>query len=145
MADDQSPAPVISDPLKSRVLFIQSKARLAYEQRNIRREISTQNLVLETLPISIDKSCLEKYCLRYHIRRLALFGSVLRDDFSQDSDVDVLVEFQADHIPGWEIVTLADELSSLFGRTVDLRTSMDISRYFRQEVEWEAIAIYEQG
>ncbi|OKH19057.1 nucleotidyltransferase family protein [[Limnothrix rosea] IAM M-220] len=97
-----------------------------------------------TLPITINQESLEEYCLRHHIQRLAVFGSALRDDFTKESDLDLLVEFQDSHTPGWEIVTIADELSTLFGRRVDLRTSMDLSRYFRQEVEQEAIAIYEQ-
>lgn len=98
-----------------------------------------------TLPIDLEQTRLKEYCLRYRIRRLALFGSVLRDDFTPESDLDLLVEFQQGHTPGWEIVTIADDFSRLFGRRVDLRTSMDLSRYFRQDVEREAIAIYEQG
>ncbi len=98
-----------------------------------------------TVPINIDQECLEECCLRYHIRRLAVFGSVLRNDFMQESDLDLLVKFQDGHTSGWEIVAIADELSALFGRTVDLRTPMDLSRYFHQDVEQEAIAIYEQG
>ncbi|MGH2350687.1 MAG: nucleotidyltransferase family protein [Chloroflexota bacterium] len=69
------------------------------------------------------------------MRKLALFGSVLRDDFRPDSDVDVLVEFESGHPVG--LVRLARmelELSALVGRRVDLRTPADLSRYFRQAV-----------
>ena len=70
-----------------------------------------------------------------HIRRLSLFGSILRDDFRPDSDVDVLVEFEPDHVPGFfGLFDLQEELSALFGRRVDLRTPEDLSRYFRDEV-----------
>lgn len=71
-----------------------------------------------------------------HVRRLALFGSVLRDDFRPDSDVDVLVEFEPGHVPGLlRLAGMEHELSELFGgRRVDLRTPADLSRYFRDEV-----------
>ena len=84
------------------------------------------------LPITIQQKSLEEYCLRYHIQRLAVFSFALREDFTEESDWDLLMEFQDGHTPGWEIVAIADELSTLFGRTVDLRTSGDLSRYFRQ-------------
>lgn len=74
-----------------------------------------------------------------------MFGSVLRDDFTSKSDVDVLVQFLPGKTPGLAIVTIADELSDLFGRVVDLRTSGDLSRYFRDRVLQEALPIYEQG
>ena len=76
-----------------------------------------------------------EFCRRHHIRRLSLFGSILRDDFRPDSDVDVLVEFEPDHVPGFfGLFDLQEELSALFGRRVDLRTPEDLSRYFRDEV-----------
>ena len=75
-------------------------------------------------------------CRRYHIRKLAFFGSVLRDDFGPDSDVDVLIEFEPGHEPGFfGLFDIGQELSSaLGGRKVDLRTPRDLSRYFRDEV-----------
>ena len=85
--------------------------------------------------IKIDKTKISEFCQRHHIRRLALFGSVLRDDFRSDSDVDVLVEFEPEHIPG--LIRLAGmeiELSEMIGRKVDLRTPAELSRYFRQKV-----------
>ncbi len=77
-------------------------------------------------------------CERHHVRRLALFGSVLRDDFRPDSDVDVLVEFEPGKTPGFEFITLQDELSDLLRRRVDLNTPECLSRYYRDEVLNEA-------
>lgn len=76
------------------------------------------------------------FCRRHHIRKLSLFGSVLRKDFRPESDIDVLVEFLPGHVPGYfRLFDLEEELSNLFGgRKVDLRTPEDLSRYFRDEV-----------
>ena len=85
--------------------------------------------------IQLDKKKISEFCRRHHIRRLALFGSVLRDDFRPDSDVDVLVEFEPGCVPG--LIRLAGmeiELSAMVGRKVDLRTPAEISRYFRERV-----------
>lgn len=100
-----------------------------------------------TAQISVDTAKIRTFCRRYHIRRLALFGSVLRPDFQPDSDVDVLVEFERDHVPGlFGIARLERELSAIFGgRRVDLRTPEDLSRYFRQVVMEEAEVQYAQG
>jgi predicted nucleotidyltransferase len=75
---------------------------------------------------------------------LALFGSFLRDDFTKDSDIDVLVEFEAGKTPGLAIVRMEDELSHLLGRVVDLRTPADLSCYFRDRVLQEAMLVYER-
>lgn len=85
-----------------------------------------------------------EFCERHHIRKLALFGSVLREDFRPDSDVDVLVVFEPGHVPGFfRLFDLEEELSAIFGgRKVDLRTPEDLSRYFRREVEAEAEVQY---
>ena len=94
--------------------------------------------------IDIPDDKLAEFCRRNHIRRLALFGSVLRDDFRPDSDVDVLVEFQPDARVG--LLTLAGmeiELSELLGRRVDLNTPGFLSRYFRDEVLAEAEVRYD--
>ncbi|GAB4421012.1 MAG: nucleotidyltransferase [Anaerolineae bacterium] len=95
--------------------------------------------------ITIDQRRLAAFCRRNHIRRLALFGSVLREDFGPDSDVDVLVEFDPHHVPGLlGIARMERELSALLGgRQVDLRTAEDLSRYFRQDVLKEAQVVYE--
>ena len=85
--------------------------------------------------IDISDEQLAEFCRKHHIQRLALFGSVLRDDFEPSSVVDVLVEFDPNHLPG--LIGLSGmelELGELIGRKVDLRTPQDLSRYFRQEV-----------
>jgi predicted nucleotidyltransferase len=97
--------------------------------------------------ITVPKGQLEAFCQKNHIRRLGIFGSALRSDFSPESDVDVLVEFELDHVPGlFGIARMERELSALFGgRKVDLRTPEDLSRYFRQRVLEEAEVQYAQG
>ncbi len=87
-----------------------------------------------SIPVPQDR--LGDFCQRNQIRKLSLFGSVLRDDFGSDSDIDVLVEFEPGHVPGFfRLFDMEEELSSLFdGRRVDLRTPQDLSRYFRDEV-----------
>ncbi|MBN1191857.1 MAG: nucleotidyltransferase family protein [Dehalococcoidales bacterium] len=88
----------------------------------------------------IDKSKLPAFCKRHHIKNLALFGSVLRDDFRPDSDIDILVEFKKGKTPGF--LGLADmelELSALLGeRKVDMRTPHDLSLHFRDRVVRES-------
>ena len=93
--------------------------------------------------ISIPHSKIATFCKRRHVRKLSLFGSVLRDDFRPDSDVDVLVEFEPGFTPGFEIVAFEKELSDLFKRKVDLRTPQDLSKYFREQVVREARVQYE--
>jgi predicted nucleotidyltransferase len=97
--------------------------------------------------ISVDKEQIAGFCRKHRIRRLALFGSVLRQDFPPDSDVDVLVEFEPGSVPGlFGIARMERELSTLLGgRKVDLRTPEDLSRYFRQSVLAEAELQYAQG
>jgi len=90
----------------------------------------------------IPGATLAEFCRRNHIARLALFGSVLRNDFRPDSDIDVLVEFEPSHVPGFAIVAMENELSRLAGRKVDLRTPRDLSRYFREHVIREAEVRY---
>jgi predicted nucleotidyltransferase len=85
--------------------------------------------------IVVPHDAIIDFCQRYHIQRLAFFGSVLRDDFSPSSDIDVLVEFEPGRTPG--LITLAGmetELSGILDRKTDIRTPADLSRYFRQDV-----------
>jgi predicted nucleotidyltransferase len=96
-----------------------------------------------TPAVSIAMPALIRFCQRHPIKQLALFGSVLRADFHADSDIDVLVEFLPNVVIGWNIVTMADELSTLLGRPVDLRTPAELSRHIRQQVLSEAWVIYE--
>lgn len=95
--------------------------------------------------IQIPREKLAEFCRQNHIRKLALFGSVLRDDFRPDSDVDVLVEFEPEHIPGFAFFGMQDELADLLGRKVDLNTPGFLSRYFRDEVRNSAEVLYEQN
>jgi uncharacterized protein len=92
--------------------------------------------------LAIDREKLVEFCRRNHVRRLALFGSVLRDDFRPDSDVDVLVEFEPGHIPGLRFFGLERELSAIIGRKVDLNTPSFLSPYFRGRVLAEAEVQY---
>lgn len=92
--------------------------------------------------IAIDRERLAGFCRRNHIRRFALFGSVLRDDFGPDSDVDVLVEFEPGHVPGLRFFALERELSEILGRKVDLNTPAFLSPYFRRRVLDEAEVQY---
>jgi len=97
--------------------------------------------------IPVHKQQIAEFCRQHHIRRLSLFGSVLRADFNAQSDVDVLVEFEPEHVPGLlGIARMERELSELFGgRNVDLRTPEDLSRHFRKTVLEEADVQYAQG
>ncbi|MEW6081356.1 MAG: nucleotidyltransferase family protein [Bacillota bacterium] len=96
--------------------------------------------------LTVSRESIAEFCLEHGIRRLAIFGSALRGDFRPDSDIDVLVEFVPDRIPGLlGIARLERELSLLFnGRKVDLHTPEDLSRYFRQSVIEEAEVQYAQ-
>lgn len=98
-----------------------------------------------TLPINFYPEEIKQFCQRHSLRKLSLFGSVLRDDFTKESDVDVLVEFEPGKTPGLAIITMEDELSNMRNRQIDLRTSADLSRYFREQVLAEAMVIYEQN
>src|SRR4030042_4536743 len=94
--------------------------------------------------IDISPRKLENFCRRNFIRRLSFFGSVVRDDFSPLSDVDVLVEFEPGHIPGFNFFLMDEELSRLLGRKVDLQTIHFLSPDIRSNVLNEAIVAYEQ-
>jgi uncharacterized protein len=94
----------------------------------------------------IPKNFLKDFCRRHHIRKLFIFGSYLRDDFGPESDVDFLVEFDPEHIPGlFDVAGMEIELSEMLGRKVDLRTAEDLSRYFRDEVVAQAEVQYAEG
>jgi hypothetical protein len=95
--------------------------------------------------IAVDHAEIAGFCRSHHIRKLAMFGSVLREDFRPDSDVDVLVEFQPGHPVGLiRLAGIERELSALLGRKADIRTPADLSRYFRDEVVAKAEAVYEE-
>ena len=92
--------------------------------------------------IEIPHERIADFCRRRHIRWLALFGSVLRDDFRPDSDVDILVEFEPGTRLGFAFFDVQEELSQIIGRRVDLRTPRELSKYFRDEVLAEAEDVY---
>ena len=93
--------------------------------------------------LQIDSASLAEFCQRHHLRRLAFFGSVLRDDFTDNSDVDVLVEYSPEHVPGFiALAGMEEELSTILGRKADIRSAADLSRYFRDEVLREALVQY---
>ncbi len=97
--------------------------------------------------VSIPTEALAAFCQEHGIKRLAIYGSALREDFGPGSDIDVLVEFEPDRIPGlFGVAGMEIELSGLFsGRKVDLRTPEDLSPYFRQDVLDAAEVQYVQG
>ena len=104
----------------------------------------TTSNVLDEIPISLPVESIRDYCAQQPVRRLSLFGSALRDDFTEASDLDMLVEY----FPG-QRVTLLDmaqqeiDLGEIVGRKVDLRTPHELSRHFRQQVIETAVPIYE--
>ena len=98
---------------------------------------------MKKIRVSIPTKKLANLCKRYHIRKLAFFGSVLRDDFSPNSDVDVLVEFEEGYIPGLGFIDIQDDLSKLLGgREVDLVTPKFLNHRIRDRVLNEARVAY---
>ena len=95
-----------------------------------------------SVKIKIPQKEIEAFCRRNRIHKLALFGSVLRDDFGPDSDVDVLVEFEPGTRVGLRFFAFEQELSELLGQKVDLNTPGFLSKYFREQVLAEAEALY---
>lgn len=92
--------------------------------------------------LEIPKEKISDFCRRHRIRKLAFFGSILRDDFSLESDIDVLVEFEPGYTPGLDFFGMEIELSNILGRKVDLNTPNFLSRYFRDQVLKEAEVQY---
>ncbi len=93
--------------------------------------------------IKIPTVAIAQFCQNHHIKKLAFFGSVLRDDFTPQSDLDILVEFSPAHIPGLiRLSAMEQELSVIFQLKVDLRTPEDLSCYFRQEILDSAVVQY---
>jgi len=93
--------------------------------------------------VAVDKTQIAAFCRKHRIRRLALFGSVLRDDFGPESDVDALVEFEPDaHVGFLALARAARELSALLGRRVDLVPQAGLKPLIRDEVLTEAEELY---
>ena len=98
------------------------------------------------LPIEIPREKLTAFCQRHHIRKLSVFGSVLRDDFCAESDVDFLVEFELGQVPGYfGLAGMEIELADMVGRRADLRTAAELSHYFRQDVVDSAVVQYAEN
>jgi predicted nucleotidyltransferase len=96
--------------------------------------------------IAIPRERLAEFCKKHHIRKLSLFGSVISENFRQDSDVDVLVEFEPGQVVGLlRLASMELELSKMLGRKVDIKTPADLSRYFREEVLSSADLQYAEG
>ena len=94
----------------------------------------------------IPRADLETFCRRNHITKMSLFGSALRDALEPGSDIDILVEFDKNHMPGlFDISRMEIELSETIGHKVDLRTPEDLSKYFRDEVVKSAEVHYEEA
>jgi hypothetical protein len=95
--------------------------------------------------LTLPQEEIEQFCLRNHIRRLSLFGSILTPRFRPESDIDILVEFDPKRVPTlFDIVGMKLELTEKAGRKVDLRTPGDLSRYFRDGVVATAALQYER-
>ncbi len=95
--------------------------------------------------VKIPRKELAEFCQRHHISKLSFFGSVIRDDFTPESDIDVLVEFAPGYTPGLAFFAMQDELSQIMKHKVDLNTPGFISRYFREQVMREAQIQYVQA
>jgi predicted nucleotidyltransferase len=101
---------------------------------------------MSKIQLDIPSDRISLFCKKNHISKLSLFGSVLRADFGDDSDVDVLIEFESGHGTGYfGLARMERELSSILGRKVDLRTPQELSRYFRDEVMSNAEIQYAEG
>ena len=96
----------------------------------------------QPVKINIPHQQLDEFCQRNHITKLALFGSVLREDFKAESDIDVLVEFEPEQIPGLAFFEMEAELSQILGRKVDLNTLGFLSPRIRETVQQEAVVQY---
>lgn len=106
---------------------------------------SSKEETVHTLPIDIPKNKIAEFCQRHHILKLSLFGSVLRDDFRSESDIDFLVEFEPGRTLGYfKLVSMEMEFSEILdGRKIDLRTPDELSIYFRGRVMAEALVQYD--
>ncbi len=153
--------PLKGDQKRIRVSFTLQPARAMWLERASKNRGLSRSEMLETILSANEKNssleelpfqrnllfsenALRDLCRKYGVRKLAFFGSVLRDDFRPESDIDALVEFQIGKEPGmFGMVTLANELSDLLGgRKVDLKTPAELSKYFRDQVIREAQEVY---
>ena len=99
---------------------------------------------MQSTAIEMMQTEIEGFCQRHHVRRMALFGSVLRSDFTPESDVDILIEFEAGQTPGFfRLAQMQDELSAMLGRSVDLLTPGFLHASIRERVMQQARVIYD--
>jgi len=83
----------------------------------------------------IPQEELKTFCRKHHITKMSLFGSALRDELKPESDIDILVEFDQNHVPGlFDLAGMEIDMSEMIGRKVELRTPAELSRYFRDDV-----------
>jgi predicted nucleotidyltransferase len=126
---------------------VKKEASRAAENSEEYPGVGERTMTKKRIKIKLPKQKIEEFCRRHHIRRLAVFGSALREDFRPGSDLDVLVEFDPEHIPG--LIALAGmeiELSRLLGgRKVDMNTPLCLSPFFRDEALAEAEPVYVAG
>jgi uncharacterized protein len=100
---------------------------------------------MSSIQIDIPYDVIDDFCRQHAIRKLSLFGSVMRDDFRPDSDVDVLVEFDSDKaLTYFDLVDIQVALESLLKRKVDLREPVELSQYWRRQVMEKAVILYER-
>ena len=95
--------------------------------------------------VPVDRQQIAEFCRRHHIRKLSLFGSVLRDDFRPDSDIDVLVTFEPGQVVGLRVVDIEDELARLLGRRVDLVSEKYLNHRIRDRILTAAEVQYAEG
>jgi len=121
-----------------------SKSVLLEEIIHTSEKKGLQTKTKKRIKIPIPTQKITRFCEMHHIKTCMLFGSVIREDFNRESDVDVLVEFKEGHTPGlFGMVTLANELSQILGRRkVDLKTPDELSDYFRDDVLTNAELLY---
>jgi hypothetical protein len=100
---------------------------------------------MDLAAFGVTQHQIETFCRENYIRSLAFFGSAVRDDFGPDSDIDVLVEFESGHIPGFDFFLIEAALSHLLGRKVDLQTENFLSPEIRQSALSEAVIAYDQA
>lgn len=105
-------------------------------------EIRCYNQGMDAKAVHVPDEKIEQFCRKHHIRKLSFFGSVVRDDFGPHSDIDVLVEFEPGHTPGFGFFLIEAELSEILGRKVDLQTVHFLSPQIRSHAIVEAVRIY---
>jgi len=131
----------IFDELKN----LSGKVMFSYIEISRNRSGSDKQPLKRNPNIKIPREKIAGFCHKHDMQKLSLFGSVLRDDFGPANDVDILVEFSPGHKPGYfRLFDMETELTALLGgRKADIRTSQDISRFFRDQVISEARVLYE--